>query len=429
MKKLFYLFVMTAVIGLTASCSDEDEMLDTPAVVDESEEERNFRDSMSAEGVISQMYDVQENGTYTFKRGLCINPSEPNKYYYACSGAQEAALFYNTYCTNEPLKVVYKDVNDSLPAGKSDVVDRESTFGSYGRTSLTIGDGNPVYATIELSINAIGDTHELIFVPESYMPFNSDYAAFQSPYTVGDIYRDNKGNQWLCVVESGLASDGYFVRLAEETYREDGVYPYWNCVMIDDHYKRVWYAVEKGGNTIATKEVWTAFFKMMEYSQGRNAWNAMKNKTNGVSMNPTCDLLSKFMGDMTLSAGDLDWMLPMLGDIEVTLESTRVSLELENKTFSTVLQVGNVTRSGKDYHWKCAYHIYKVWIPFVYITKNSYSFEESYSWHGFDTRGGKIYGDSFLFFKEKKARVMLQLPFRKNKLEGMTKLFPVQSGR
>lgn len=396
MKKFFYLFIMTAVIGLTANCSDDDEMLDTPAVVDESEDERNFRDSISAEGVISQMYDVQENGNYTFKRGLCINPSEPNKYYYACSDAQEAALFYNTYCTNEPLEVAYENVGDSLLTVKFDVVDRESTFGSYGRTSLTIGNGNPVYATIELSISAIGDTHELIFVPESYMPFNSDYAAFQSPYTVGDIYRDNEGNQWLCVVESGLVYDGYFARLAEETYRENGVYPYWNCVMIEDHYKRVWYAVEKGENTIATKEVWAAFCKMLEYSQGQNALTAMKQHTNGVSMDATCELMK--------------------------------TINRENED-THMLQVGCITRSNKNYHWKCVRWIYKVWIPFIRITKGNSEFGESYSWHGFDTEGGKIYGDSFRFLKEKKARVMLQLPFRKDKLKGMTKLFPVQSGR
>lgn len=382
MRKLLNIFMMMAVVSLVVNCSDESKI---PVEVDESAEEQNFLDSMSAQGVISQMYEVQENGTYTFKRGRNINSSEPNKYYYVCSDAKEAALFYNNYCTYEPLEVAYEKVGDSLVV-KFDAVDRKSTFGDYGYTSLTIGGEDPVFATIELSFDAVGETHELIFVPESYMPFNSDYKAFRSPYTLGDIYKDKYGNQWLCVMESQPARDGYFVRLT------DGDNVYWERWCAKDNYKSAWFAVEKPGYTIAGKDAWDSFCRMVPYDQGKNAMLVMEKGTDGVSMNATLDLMKTLNGE-----------------------------NQKERRF----QVGRARTSDKNFHWRCFSYLYEVWITFIHIHGGSYWIAESYSWHEFNTRGGNIYEDSL-----KSGQEMLQISFRNSKLPDMVKqLFPNQTGR
>ena len=384
MRKLLYLFMMMAVVGLTANCSDENEIPGTPGEVDEAAEERNFLDSMSAQGVISQMYDVQENETYIFKRGRNINASEPNKYYYVCSDAKEAALFYNNYCTNEPLEVVYENVADSLVV-KFDAVDRKSTFGDYGYTSLTIGEGNPDFATIELSLDAVGDTHELIFVPESYMPFNSDYEAFKSPYTLGDIYKDKSGDQWLCVKQSQPSADGYFVRLT------DGDNVYWERKRIEDYYKTVWFAQVKSGYTIAGRDAWEGFVSILKWSQGQNALTAMKKGTNGVSMKATLELME--------------------------------SVNNENDRWR-IFQVGNVRTTGPEIHWwACTRDLYKIWVPYIVVHgKHGYYIGEAYAWH-------ELENDNLKSESLRSGKEMLQLSFRDSKLSGMTKVFPVQSGR
>ena len=378
-------FLMLAIIGFATNCSDNN-VNNVQSEVDETEEENDFRDSLAAISVVMQMYDGQEGEkpSYRFAWGRCINLSEPNKYYIKCGSADEAALFYNTYCTDEPVEVSYENVNDSLV---SDIktIDRKADFGSYGYTSLHIGNGNPVYATIELALSEVGDTHQLIFVPENYMPDNADYAAFQSPYSLGDIYKDSSGNQWLCAKQSQPGENGYFVRLA------DGDNEYWERRRASDHYKDAWFAVAKSGYTIAEKTAWEAFCNMIRYGQGRNAMMAMKQHTNGVSMDETCELMRTLAGEISADR---------------------------------VFQVGKASTSSKDYHWMCARFLYKVWIPFIHIKNTTYWISESDSWHEFDTKGDNIQSNSLQRGKE-----MLQLSFGDNKLSGMTKLFPKQGGR
>lgn len=375
--------MIIAVVGLTANCSDDNEKPEKSLEVDEEEDERHFVDSISAQGVICQMYDIQEDGTYTLKRGRNINPSEPNTYYYVCSDIKEAALFYNNYCTNEPQKVGYDNVGDSLVA-IFDVTDRKSTFGNYGYTSLSIGNGNPDYATIELSFNTIGDVHKLIFVPASYMQDNSDYKPFQKPYTLGDIYKDKDNNQWLCVKESQPNSDGYFVRLTDG----DGVY--WDRKNISDHYKTVWYAEKKDKYTIAGKDAWESFVKILTWTQGQDALRALKDRTNETSMDATRDLMK------TINNEDESWR---------------------------IFQVGDVKTSGKDYHWKCARYLYKIWVPYIVVHgKHGYYIGEAYAWH-------ELKNDNLKSESLKSGKELLQLSFRESKLSNMTKVFPVQSGR
>ncbi|RRD93238.1 hypothetical protein EII33_01160 [Bacteroides heparinolyticus] len=378
-------FLLMAIIGFTTNCSDDNNVQTT---VDETEDEINFRDSLSALSVATQMYEGQEGEKppHKFVYGRCINPSEPNKYYIASNSADEAALFYNTHCTNESLVVTYSNAGDSLV---SDIkaTDRKSDFGSYGYTSLSIGDGNPVYATIEVSLKEVGDTHQLIFVPESYFPDNSDYAAFQSPYLLGDIYKDLSGDQWLCVRQSQPGEDGYFVRLT------DGDEKYWERRAVWDYYKHpaIYYAVAKTGYTIAEKSAWEAFCSMISYGQGRNALTAMKNKTNDVSMDATRDLMRTLAGEISANR---------------------------------VFQVGQATITGRKYHAACARRLHKVWIRFIRIKDTSYLIRESYSWHELDTQGGNLGATSL-----KQGQEMLQLSFRNEKLSRMTKLFPIQGER
>lgn len=385
MKNLAFLFLMLVFIGMTANCSSDNEMPDTPVEMDEEAEERNFQDSMSAQGVINQMYDLLENKTYMLNRGRNINPSEPNRFYYVCNDAKEAALFYNDYCTDEPLQVVYENVGDSLVA-KFDVVDRKSNFGNYGYTSLSIGEGNPIFATIELSLNSVGDTHELIFVPESFMPFNSDYSAFKSPYTLGDIYKDKEDNQWLCVRQSQPSADGYLVRLADG----DGVN--WERKFIKDHYKTVWYAEAKPGNTIAGRDAWEGFISVLKWSQGQNALTAMKEGTGGVSMENTRDLMQ--------------------------------SINNENENWR-IFQVGDVRKTGPDTHWgKCTRELYKIWVPYIVIHgKHGYCIGEAYAWHELENKNLKE--ESLKVGKE-----LLQLSFYDKGLSNLVKkIYPVQDRR
>ena len=383
MKKVLYPIAMLVLIAIVFSCSDDTENSQLDAI-EEANDESNFQDSISAQSIINRMYKIQENATFLFQVGTCINPSEPNKFYYVCKDTQEAALFYNTYCTNEPWEVTYESEGDSLVT-KFDVIDRKSSFGDYGYTSLRIGDGNPIYATIEFSFNAIGDTHELLLVPQSYMPYNSEDEAFSSPYTIGDIYKDGNGEQWVCVKESAPDSFGYFVRLT------DGDNKYWERWCASDHYKSAWFAVEKKGYTIACDTAWRAFASLIKYSQGKNALQAMKNKTNNVNMEATRKLWEALKGENT-----------------------------DNRVF----QAGQASTSDKNYHWKCARYLYEVWIPFIHIKGNTYTIATSYSWHEFDTKGGHIQEKSL-----KSGQEMLQLSFKTSKFSNMAKLYPLQNPR
>lgn len=376
MKKTCYLMMFVMLSLALNSC--EEGVMSEPSIDLDEIEDQIFKDSANAQRVVCELYEVDEHGNYKLKYGRNIDPAEPNKYYYVCEGAQEAALFYNAYCSDNPLMVSYENVADSLVT-KFDVVDRKSIFGDYGYANLVIANGNPDYARIELSFKSIGEVHELIFVPQSYMPDNSETGAFQSPYELGGIYQELDGEQWLCVRESQPGYDGYLVRL---TLNDDN----WWVKYLEDHYKKIWYACAQNGNQIADTDAWKSFCEMSKWKQGKYALEAMINNTNGVSMFETRELLK------TLRGYNENWFC---------------------------FQRGAVRAEPRKYHAACARHIYKIWFSYTVIHgRHGYYLGMGYAWHEFNDLNMKNVGYCW------GGREMLQKSFRDKHLPNMEKLFP-----
>lgn len=383
MKKNFYLLMMATFMGIATSCSSEEENGDSPGAGVDAMIEQALDDSISAIAVINKVYDIQENNVYQFKQGHNINTAEPNKYYYVCKDAKEAALFYNTYCTNSPQKVILENVGGSL-VKKIDVSDRKSTFGKYGYTSLSIGDGSPEYATIEFSFKAVGDMHQLIFVPESFMPDNGE-VPFISAYQLGDICLDQDNNQWLCVKEAVPATKlnkgyGYLVRLV----KGDG--KYWDRTSLTDHFKTVWFAEAKSGYTIAGTEAWANFCSIMEHRQGEDALAAMKNRTNGAFQDETTRLLR------TVNNENEDWR---------------------------IFQVGTVWHSDRDWCWGCWRYVWSISISYIVVHgKHDYYLGSVNTAHSLND-------DNLKSTSLKGGCEMLEIPFHTAKIPGMRRIIPI----
>lgn len=375
MRRDLFISVMFVGLGLMISCNNSENIInDNIDVVDEADE-HEFQDSISAQYILNEIFELNENGKYTLKKGVCLDETEPNKYYYVCSSMQEAALFYNSTCTREPLDVVYERTDDGVEL-KFDVEDRNCSFGKYGRTSFSIGDGNPVYATIEFSFNAIGETYELMFVPKSYMP---DNAYHTSPYFVGDILLDTQGHYWICVKESWHAGNGYLVRLT------DGDGKYWIRKKIKDYYKEVWYAEATSGNTIACGEAWDGFLGITYDQAFEDAYDfALKNEKIKEEFAPTIRLMESLM-----------------------------AINSEKRIF----QAGEVTVEGPNIHWwACTRDLYQVTIPYVVIHGTGRSFRGTcFAWHELDENQKDLKSTSL-----EQGQEMLQRSFTKYRHNDMS---------
>lgn len=245
-----------------------------------------------ASHIIHELYDTvfTEHGDTTFvlKVGECINSSEPNKYFIVAENATEAALFYNTHCTNNHWVVKYEEVDDSLVLN-FDVCNRTTDFGNYGSTTFQLGGEEPAYATITLNLATIGKEQTLVFVPSSFMPNNSDYKRFVSPYKLGDIYKDNNNRQWLCVKASTPSQNGYFIRFGKDGIKRD---TYSDCCKKVDYWKF------NQGDPLASQDACNDFMGLLGVGQGKDAYDAMCLGTEtGVSMKETQKVCAIYYGD------------------------------------------------------------------------------------------------------------------------------------
>lgn len=378
MRRDLFISIMFVGLGLMVGCDNSENIVNDNIDIVDDADERDFQDSISAQHILNEIFELNENGGYTVKKGVCLDETEPNKYYYVCSSLQEAALFYNNTCTREPLDVIYERTDGGVEL-KFDVADRSCSFGKYGRTSFSIGDANPVYATIEFAFNTIGETCELIFVPKSYMP---DNAYHSSPYFIGEILLDTQGHYWMCVKESWHAGNGYLVRLT------DGDGKYWTRKRIKDYYKEVWYAEATSGNVIACGEAWDGFLAIMTDDAGVDAYRAaVKDKKISKEFAPTIRLLESLMGKN---------------------EDERI------------FQAGKVTVEGPNIHWwACTRDLYKVTIPYVVIRGGSKSFRGScFAWHELDENQNDLKSTSL-----KQGQEMLQRAFQKYKFDDMSYVY------
>ena len=292
----FSLFLMG---GICASCSDDD--VNGSGSGDDEEElevDQNYSDSISAQIIIENLYDL-EGVSYQFNRGERINAAEPNRYYMACSSTKEAALFYNAFCTNDSKPVTFQMEGDSL-VSYIDIENRRTEFGDYGYTSLALGDGSSEYATIEVSLSDIGETHQLVFVPETFLPQNSSSSDFKSPCSLGDVYLDEKGYYWLCVKESSFNESGYLVSIAPI---ESG---YWELKTKTDLFKWTVYHAEGVYNQTA----WTIFLESLQNTNVRNGVQIIVSKggSHNLLMGTILDVvLGNNSSNLVFQCGEVRW--------------------------------------------------------------------------------------------------------------------------
>ena len=245
--------------------------------------------------VVHELYDTifTEKGdtTFSLKVGECLYDSEPNKFYIVANSAEEAAIFYNTNCTNEHWMMKYKQNGDSMKLD-FDVCDRVTNFGEFGSTTLTIGDKTSFYATITLNLATIGQEHTLVFVPKSFMPNNSDSPSFCTPYFLGQIWKDTNGIQWLCVRESQPGLKGYFIRFGVDKLSRKTQNTKRNTLK---YYERIDNRVDY---FFADRDACKAFFSLLEWDEGQSVYKAMQDPTNGISMDDTKKVLDKFYNNI-----------------------------------------------------------------------------------------------------------------------------------
>ncbi len=390
MKKLIYLFAL-AVAAFATACSDDD----TPngnnsgnqGDADSLAKVQQFLDSASADAVVRNLYNIVDttsasDSTYVPKYGVRLKETAGNTYYIACKNAVDALNFFKFNCSNETEEIIMGDT------ATTDLKDRECTFGQWGKTTLSFGEGNPVVATITVDMTAVGELHTFCFVPQAYIDDNnSQKPYYNSAYEIGDIVQDANFTQWLCVKAASPGSAGLLVCMKDDGYR---------ISQISDEVKTVSYRV---GNyaALASREAWLSLIYGVSYMQYDDAYDVIINKKHGVNM---------------------DGLIPILKNL----------LNESQPGWSTVQQVGNVYGIQKKGHWwlwmsvwnSGWYPLYEIQLPFVRFENGKSPYVGvSFSCKEFNTCGNRI-GNSTL----KTGPQLFQQEFWADELPGSKRLWP-----
>ncbi len=391
MRKLLLFWALAAAV-FVAGCSDDDAAETTPAQpgTDTLAYMQQLQDSAYAAEVVNNIYNITVDAptgdtVYTVKHGVCLSDASPNNYYVACKSAAEALDFYKIFCSNQVEEIaVGGETADKL-------TDRESKFGKNGSTAIRFGDGNPAYATIEISMSSVGQTHQIYFVPQAYIDANnSEHQYFSSPYSIGDIVRDENNEQWLCVKMSGISDNGILVRMCSDGYK---------VASITDEVKTVYYR-ESSTRTLASKMAWEALLKGINYMNLSLAADVIIGKTYGVDMGEFATALKCLKG-MSDTSG---WL--------------------------SVQQMGSPSGIRKCGHWwlwmsvwNCGWFpLYQIQLPFVrFESGKSVYVGSSFSCKEFNTCGGRI-GDSTL----KSGLQLVQREFYDEEITGSKVLWPLK---
>lgn len=390
MKKLIYLFAL-AVAAFATACSDDD----TPngnnsgnqGDADSLAKVQQFLDSASADAVVRNLYNIVDttsasDSTYVPKYGVRLKETAGNTYYIACKNAVDALNFFKFNCSNETEEIIMGDT------ATTDLKDRECTFGQWGKTTLSFGEGNPVVATITVDMTAVGEMHTFCFVPQAYIDDNnSQKPYYTSAYEIGTIVQDANFAQWLCVKEASPGSAGLLVRMMDDGYRVN---------QITDKVKTVCYRVSNSF-AFASREAWQALIYGANYMQYDDAYDAIINKKHGVNM---------------------DGLIPLLKNLRNVLQPG----------WSTVQQVGNaygIEMKGWWWYWASLSdwgmaRLYEIQLPFVRLEdgKNPYIGVSS-TCRDFNTCGNRI-GNTTL----KTGPQLYQQEFWQDELTDSKKLWP-----
>ncbi len=266
--------LMTAAFAV--GCSDDSaEKTTTPSGNDSiAERMQQFQDSSYAIQVINNLYELKTevpsaDSAYAFKYGILLDETSQNTYYIACKNPVEALDFFKFYCSNQNEDIALDDT------AATNLKDRECTFGQFGKTTLHFSDGNPVYASITVSMTQVGKTNTLLFVPQAYIDNNNgDVPYYNSPYEVGTIVKDEVNAQWLCVTASQPGVAGLLVRMSQDGYR---------VASVSDYEKTVYYRKHTTAE-FAGNDAWNALVYGAKYMNLDESFTEILNKTHEVNM-------------------------------------------------------------------------------------------------------------------------------------------------